>query len=185
VGSVHLFGVPPIDARSRLALLSHADGHYDELSGRDNLELAKELGRLPGAIDVALDRVGLRTRADDLVRAYSSGMRKRLAFARLLLKSPPLVFLDEPYAALDHDGHALVDRLLGEFRMAGATVLVSTHQVARVRPLCDEAFELQAGSLAVRGPASQIAASEGALAGTGAPVSEPGSAIAEPGAERP
>jgi ABC-type multidrug transport system ATPase subunit len=152
-------------------LLSHADGHYDELSGRDNLQLARELGSLPGDVDAVLDAVGLAGRAGDAVRGYSAGMRKRLSFARLLLKRARVVFLDEPYAALDPGGHALVDRVLADLRNAGATVLVSTHQLARVAALADEALRLDGGRLAWRGPAAQVLAER---------VSPGDSAVAEP-----
>ena len=144
-GSVALFGVPAPEARGRVALLSHADGHYDDLTGRDNLVLAARLGRLQGTVSAALESVGLFARADDLVRNYSAGMRKRLAFARLLLKSPALVLLDEPYAALDPAGHAFVDELLTGLAARGATVVVSTHQVDRVAPGCTQAVHMEAG----------------------------------------
>ncbi len=154
-GEVLVHGVPAIEARRRIALLSHADGHYDELSGRDNLVLARELGKMPGSVEAVLDAVGLATRADDPVRAYSAGMRKRLAFARLLLKEADVVCLDEPYAALDPAGHALVDEILGQLRARGATVLVSTHQVRHVARLVDDAIRLEDGRLAAQGPAAQ------------------------------
>jgi heme exporter protein A len=173
-GTVEVLGRAAAESRANLALLSHADGHYDELSGRDNLELAKELGNLPGEIAATLERVGLAARADDPVRAYSAGMRKRLAFARLLLKSPRVVFLDEPYAALDPSGHDFVDGLLGEFHQAGATVLVSTHQVARVAALSTDAIQLQGGKIAWTGLAAEAVRSR--LAPSASQVSEDGSA---------
>ncbi len=154
-GEVRVHGVPAIEARRRIALLSHADGHYDELSGRDNLALAKELGKMPGSVEAMLEAVGLASRAGDPVRAYSAGMRKRLAFARLLLKEADVVCLDEPYAALDPAGHALVDEILRQLRARQATVLVSTHQVRHVAGLVDHAIRLEGGRLAEQGPAAQ------------------------------
>ncbi|MBM4365152.1 MAG: heme ABC exporter ATP-binding protein CcmA [Deltaproteobacteria bacterium] len=155
-GEVRVHGVPAIEARRRIALLSHADGHYDELSGRDNLVLAKELGKMPGSVDGVLDAVALASRADDPVRAYSAGMRKRLAFARLLLKEADVVCLDEPYAALDPAGHALVDDILRQLRARGATVLVCTHQVRHVAGLVDHAIRLENGHVVEQVPAAQV-----------------------------
>jgi heme exporter protein A len=155
-GTVTLHGEPAIEARRLLGLLSHADGHYDELSGRDNLDLAVRLGRLPDRVDEVLDRVGLRLRAGDPVRGYSAGMRKRLSFARLLLKAPKVVFLDEPYAALDPAGHTFVDELCAEFAQKGTTVLISTHQVGRVAQWCERAIQMDAGALVWSGDASTL-----------------------------
>lgn len=161
VGTVRTFGGIPRDHRGTIGLLSHADGHYDDLSGRDNLSLARSLGSLPGDVAALLDRVGLMARANDPVRVYSAGMRKRLAFARLLLKNPALVLLDEPYAALDHEGHEFVDLLLASLRAEGRTVVVSTHQVRRVRGFCDRAIQLEAGRIVEFGTGG-IANPEGA-----------------------
>lgn len=153
-GTLTLFGTPASpDARPRIGLLSHQDGHYDELSGRENLAIARDLLGA-GDVEGALGRVGLRDRGEDPVRTYSAGMRKRLAFARLLLKDPELVLLDEPYAQLDPEGHAFVDTLLGEFRARGRTVIVSTHQVERVAAIADHAVQLAGGRIHWTGPAT-------------------------------
>lgn len=157
-GTVGLFGSATPD-RARVGLLSHADGHYDELTGRENLALAGAMVDRP--VDGLLERVGLAGRGDDLVRAYSAGMRKRLAFARLLLKDPELVLLDEPYAQLDPEGHAWVDQLLRDLRARGRTVVVSTHMVERVAPFADTAVRLAAGRISWAGPASDAGLASG------------------------
>lgn len=156
-GTLTLLGAPD-DAppRADIGLVSHADHHYDALSGRENLQLAVDLGATRRPIDEVLARVGLEARADDAVATYSAGMRKRLAFARLLAKAPALVLLDEPYAGMDPQGAALVDTLLAGWRTDGTTVLVSTHQLARVAPACDDAVLLREGRVAWRGPAAQV-----------------------------
>ncbi|MSQ03591.1 MAG: heme ABC exporter ATP-binding protein CcmA [Myxococcales bacterium] len=172
-GSVRLFGESARSQRARVGLLSHADGHYDDLSGAENLRVAARLGRLPGDAAALLGRVGLAARADDLVRTYSAGMRKRLAFARLLLKSPDLVLLDEPYAALDAEGQGLVDELLAELRARGATVVVSTHQVDRVAPRCDAALVVENGRVTAAVPRAPALAPTGRVSGSPASGADP------------
>ena len=160
-GSLRLFGEPiGPSVRARVAMLSHADHHYDDLSARENLRIAAALGprRAGFDVDALLARVGLAPRADDVVRTFSAGMRKRLAFARLLGKSAELVLLDEPYAGLDPAGARFVDGLLGELRDSGTTVVVSTHQVTRVAALCDDAVLLDAGRVSWRGKAADVPA---------------------------
>jgi heme exporter protein A len=136
--------------RGRVAYLSHATGHYDDLTARENLHFAAQLlGWGPSeAVAVAgdaLDEVGLAPVADDRVRTFSAGMRKRLSLARLLVARPSLLLLDEPHAALDEDGMALVDRLLNRWHAAGITVLVASHQAERVTSVADGALRLDGG----------------------------------------
>lgn len=160
-GTLRLFGGKPEDGRARVSLLSHADNHYDELTARENLRLAGALGPRaadPAELDAVLGEVGLADRADEPVRGFSAGMRKRLAFARLLVKRADLVLLDEPYAQLDPSGHAFVDRLVRRLRAAGSTVIVSTHQVARVAALMEDALLLEKGRVAWIGDAGDAPA---------------------------
>lgn len=131
-------------------------GAYGALSGRENLRLAIALrggdpaqARVRDATDAALLRVGLAGVADHLVRAYSSGMRKRLALARLVLADAPVWLLDEPYAALDEEGQALVDGLIADARLAGRTVLVASHDLPRSLATADAVVEMCAGRLRV------------------------------------
>lgn len=136
--------------RPRVAYLSHATGLYDELTAEENLRFAAAmLGRreVPDAVAAALAVVGLAADGGRRVRAFSAGMRRRLALARLLLAEPSLVLLDEPHAALDADGAALVDRLLEGWRERGLTVLVASHQAERVMRLADGHVRLDAGLL--------------------------------------
>ncbi|HEX6139443.1 MAG TPA: heme ABC exporter ATP-binding protein CcmA [Candidatus Limnocylindria bacterium] len=154
------FGVAEVDGvdvathpelvRPRVAYLSHATGLYDDLTAAENLRFAATLlGRPSGTDGVAdtLAEVGLALDADRRVRGFSAGMRRRLALGRLLLASPSLVLLDEPHAALDADGMALVDRLLGRWRDAGATVLVASHHADRIHDQADGWARMDAGLL--------------------------------------
>lgn len=144
------------EVRPSVCLLSHLDGHYDDLTARENLDLTG----LPG-VEAVLAEVGLDKRADDRVRGYSAGMRKRLAFARVLLKKPPLVLLDEPYAALDPEGARFVDALVGKLRAGGTTLVVSTHQVVRASALCDDAVKLDLGRVVWTGTAKDVVGEAG------------------------
>jgi len=80
------------------------------------------------ALHAALQRVGLDSRRDAIVRTLSQGQRRRAALARLALeRSPTLWVLDEPYDALDVDGIARVDTLLREHLARGGSVLLTSH----------------------------------------------------------
>lgn len=156
-GKVSIFGQAlGEEVRPRIAMLSHADHHYDDLSAWENLQLAVRLGPDRGGdARAVLEEVGLGDRADDVVGTFSAGMRKRLAFARLMWKNADLVLLDEPYAGLDPAGARLVDSLILRLKERGTTVMVSTHQVDRMAALCDDALLLEGGRLKWFGPASE------------------------------
>jgi heme exporter protein A len=157
-GSLRLFGQAPEAVRARVAMLSHADHHYDDLTARENLAIAAGLGKPGRPVAEVLEQVGLAARADDVVRTFSAGMRKRLAFARLLWKEADLVLLDEPYAGLDPAGGRFVDGLFAGWRARGATVVVSTHQVDRGAALADDAVLLEAGRVSWAGKARDAGA---------------------------
>ena len=134
--------------RERVAYLSHATGLYDDLSARENLRFAAVMLGTSDAterVERALADVGLAGRADDRVRDFSAGMRKRLALGRILLGAASLVLLDEPYAALDGDGMALVDQLLVAWREVGVTVLMASHTTERFEALLDGRVTLERG----------------------------------------
>lgn len=137
--------------RERVAFLSHATGLYDDLTAAENLRFAASLLGTPdpdARVARALADVELGADAGRRVRGFSAGMRRRVALARILLASPSLVLLDEPYAALDPAGMDLVDELLAAWREVGVTVLVASHAVDRLTPHADATLRLHAGVVA-------------------------------------
>ena len=145
------------DVRRFVALLSHHNYLYDSLSARENLEVvADHLGVPRAGVDAALDEVGLAARGADVVSTFSAGMRKRLSFARILLQEPRVVLLDEPYGALDPPGFELVDRVVGELKRRGATVLMATHQWERGARMSDSALLLEQGRVAFHGAPTDL-----------------------------
>jgi heme exporter protein A len=151
-GSARVDGLDVVDeahlVRGRVAYLSHATGLYDDLTARENLRFAATLLGTEDAterVERALLDVNMRARAGDRVRDFSAGMRKRVALARILLGAPSLVLLDEPYAALDADGMAIVDALLDAWHGVGVSVLVASHAVDRVAGHLDGRVVLDGG----------------------------------------
>jgi heme ABC exporter ATP-binding subunit CcmA len=140
------------DVRKLTALLSHQSYLYESLTARENLEVvADHLGRGRAGVAAALEQVGLASRANDAVSTYSAGMRKRVSFARVLLQEPSVVLLDEPYGALDPAGFDLIDRVIGELKRRGATILMATHQWERGARLADRALVLEQGRVVWEG----------------------------------
>lgn len=144
--------------RRDIALLSHASALYEDLSARQNLVVWQRMGGYDADLDALLERVGLADTGAKSVRAFSAGMRRRLALARAMLKKPRLVLFDEPFSALDPQGREVVGDVLNAFRAQGATLIVSTHHAALGARFCDDAIRLEAGRIAWRGPASEAQA---------------------------
>ena len=144
------------DVRKMTAMLSHQNYLYESLTAKENLQIvADHMGLRRNGVGAILEQVALGSRADDAVSTFSAGMRKRLSFARILLQDPRVVFLDEPYGALDPPGFDLVDSVIGELKRRGTTILMATHQWERSSKLADMALVLDQGKVIWQGPASE------------------------------
>ena len=136
-GQITWGGVPVRQATGmaqRLVYVAHASALKDDLSVTESLRF---LARLHGrddsiaALHAALDRVGMASRRDALVRTLSQGQRRRATLARLALEREASIWiLDEPYDALDSDGIDSVNTLLNEHLARGGSVLLTSHQAA-------------------------------------------------------
>lgn len=137
--------------RERIAYLSVFGGAYGALTARENLVLAAKLyGGRPAEhsfVDDYLEHVGLYNVRDKLVRTFSSGMKKRLGVARLLLADAELWLLDEPYAALDEAGRGLIDGLLVTAKAEGKTVVMASHELERSARFADRILDVENGTL--------------------------------------
>jgi ABC-type multidrug transport system ATPase subunit len=168
-GDISLFGSPmPSAAKTalpRVGSLVEGPAFHPYLSGRANLARLDAADRYsdPGTsrsrIDAALDRVGLLAAAAKRYRAYSLGMRQRLAIAASLLMPRDLLVLDEPTNGLDPQGTREVRHLISDLADDGATVLVSSHLLAEVEQICSHVGVMYEGRLVAQGPLNELQAS--------------------------
>lgn len=136
------------DVKAICGFVPDTEDHFDELSGRANLETFAALyGVTKKRVDEVLSRLELSEAARLPVARYSKGMRKKLMIAREILHRPKVLFCDEPTANLDAHSTALVRRLLMELREDGATVFLTTHNMAEVEEICDQVAILSRGKL--------------------------------------
>lgn len=125
------------------AFLGHLPGHKGDLTCLENLRYGHAIGVAgSGSPEDALQEVGLAGFEDTLGRHMSAGQNKRLGLARLRLSAASLWLLDEPYANLDLDGIALVDRLIGAHVAGAGAVLLTTHGAYSAPPVPIRTLEL-------------------------------------------
>lgn len=138
--------------REHVGALYHAPGVYSDLTARENLEFARRMwgGESAVGVDGALERVGLTAAAEEIVRGFSSGMTRRLSLARLVMRPPRLLLLDEPYASFDADGIELVNAMIREAVDRGGIALVATHDPERSAGVVDEIVMLEQGRVVPR-----------------------------------
>jgi ABC-2 type transport system ATP-binding protein len=127
---------------------------YGYLSGRRNLEIFCSYSRPVERpeMDEVIEMVRLTARIDDPVRAYSHGMRQRLALAQALLPRPRILILDEPSEGLDPEGiyemRELIRRLHRDYRL---TILICSHLLAEVEQICPEVAIMRQGRILFHG----------------------------------
>jgi ABC-2 type transport system ATP-binding protein len=147
---------------SRVGSLVEGPAFHLYLSGRANLRRldAADLTADPRTsrqrIDAALDRVGLLATAGKRYRAYSLGMRQRLAIAAALLMPRDLLVLDEPTNGLDPQGTREVRHLVASLASDGTTVFVSSHLLSEVEQMCTHLGVMSDGRLVAQGSTSEV-----------------------------
>ncbi|HUF29762.1 MAG TPA: heme ABC exporter ATP-binding protein CcmA [Gemmatimonadaceae bacterium] len=138
--------------RGEVGFLAHTPGLYDDLTARENLRFAADMMGLPYAgVEATLDRAGLAHVANDRVRGFSAGMQRRLGIARLILRSPRVLLLDEPYSNLDSEGVDLMNSIVGDIVRSGGAALVALHELAPARAILNRTLTLVEGRVATAG----------------------------------
>jgi ABC-2 type transport system ATP-binding protein len=141
--------------RSCIGYVSQDVAVDDQLTGRENLLLQGRFYHLPKGllnqrVEEVLSMVDLSERADDLVYAYSGGMRKRLDIAEGLIHRPQILFLDEPTLGLDiqtrHKIWEYIRKLRSEYNM---TIFLTTHYMDEADELCDRVAIIDQGRIKV------------------------------------
>ena len=113
------------------------------LTARENVELAAQICRDPMNADEALQAVGLGHRLGNFPAQLSGGEQQRVSIARALAKRPKLLLCDEPTGALDYQtGKQILALLQSACRIGGVTVIVVTHNTA-ITPMADRVITIR------------------------------------------
>ena len=111
---------------------------YEKLTARENLDFFASLysGEKFSTMEL-LEKVGLERDADKKVMEYSKGMKSRLSFIKSFIHKPKILFLDEPTSGLDPSNARVMKDMIKEQKMAGTTIIITTHNMEDAAELCD------------------------------------------------
>ncbi|WP_438870601.1 ABC transporter ATP-binding protein [Paractinoplanes bogorensis] len=160
-GRLTLLGTDATESRSlrplrrRLGYLPQHFGFYPRFTVREYVEYMAWLrempkAAIPGAVQRAVERVGLTDRADSRLKSLSGGMLRRAGIAQAIVNDPALLLLDEPTVGLDPEQRVDFRTLLRELG-AESCVVVSTHLVEDVVAACSNVVLMDQGKLVWQG----------------------------------
>lgn len=117
------------------------------LTAKENVELANQISKNPLDAVTVLEEVGLKNRIDNFPAQLSGGEQQRVAIARALAKNPKMLLCDEPTGALDYNtGKSILKLLQDTCREKNMTVIVITHNQA-IAPMADRIFKIKNGQV--------------------------------------
>jgi len=165
-GSIHVCGVDPsvdpLAVRASLGWMPDILGSWSVLTVRSALETTGRLYRMDRRTAAAraselLALVGLSALAEQRTGVLSRGQKQKLSLARALVHDPSVLLLDEPASGLDPVARLDLQRLVRQLASDGKTILVSSHVLAELDEMADDAVYLEAG---VTASADRIAKSK-------------------------
>lgn len=145
----------PSQVRKSIGIVFQDPSVDDRLTGKENLEMHADLYGVPASekrsqIDKVLELVELSDRGNDLVRNYSSGMRRRLEIARSLVHTPKVLFLDEPTIGLDPQSRDHIWSYIRELlKTEDVTIILTTHYMEEADKLCKQVAIVDRGQIVV------------------------------------
>ena len=116
------------------------------LTAKENVELATQICSDALNVDEILDKVGLKSRKDNFPSQLSGGEQQRVAIARAIAKNPKLLLCDEPTGALDYKtGKQILNLLQDTCKREKMTVVIITHNTA-ITPMADKVIHFKNGT---------------------------------------
>ncbi len=161
-GEIEIFG-EKVDATSRrlLAVVPQELALYGLLTARENLA---GFGRLNGVsadqirdkVVWALDWTGLAERADEPIRSFSGGMKRRLNLACSVLHDPKILLLDEPTVGVDPQSREKIYDMLEKLRAGGMSLVVTTHHLEEAEARCERIVIIDHGHVVASGTLREL-----------------------------
>ncbi len=163
-GNIELFGMNLKKHRSEIlrqvgAVVEKPDV-YKYLSAYENVSLFAKLSGITVTNKLVMDQlemVGLASRAKDIVKTFSQGMKQRLGIGIALVHNPQLIILDEPTNGLDPQGIADIRNLILRLsKDMGKTIVVSSHLLSEIEQVASRLLIIDKGKKLVEGNAHEL-----------------------------
>ena len=151
----------PMVAKQRLGFIPDRPFVYDKLTGGEFLRFVAGLYGQQGEsierrIAELLEVFELTSWRDELVEAYSHGMRQKLIISSALIHRPEVIVVDEPMVGLDPKAARLLKDIFHQFVEKGGTVLMSTHTLEVAEAMCDQVAIIQHGRIVAAGSVADL-----------------------------
>lgn len=164
-GSIHIAGIDvrkdPVAAKKIIGFVPDRPFLYEKLTGMEFLKFIADLYTVEIKVFIRrseelLKQFGLWRWGNEIIEAYSHGMKQRLILAAALLHNPQVMIIDEPMVGLDPEAVRMVKDILKGLAAQNVTIFVSTHTLSLAEDLCDRLGVISKGSLLAQGTVSDL-----------------------------
>lgn len=151
----------PVDCKKMIGFVPDRPFLYEKLTGMEFLRFSSDLydvhrNIFPVRAEALLKQFALWNWADELIEAYSHGMKQRLIIASALLHDPQILIIDEPMVGLDPEAVYMVKDILKALSANGTTIFVSTHTLSIAEDLCHRIGMIHKGNLLAEGSIDEL-----------------------------
>ncbi|MFN0109189.1 MAG: ABC transporter ATP-binding protein [Blastocatellia bacterium] len=155
------FDSDSIELKRRIGVMPEGLGLFDHLYAHEFLTFNARMYGLAEAtvrnrVEELLTAMDLASSTGKRLAEYSTGMRKKVAFAASIIHRPEILFLDEPFESIDPAGVAMLKDWLRRFVSGGRTVFMTTHVLETVERLCDDVAIINHGKIAWQGDVAKL-----------------------------
>jgi len=178
-GRIHILGLDliakPLEVKRQIGVVPEGMALFGRLTGSEYLNFVGRmygLDRETAAKRTAelLEFMQLADQPKKLVTDYSHGMQKKLALAAAVIHGPKILFLDEPFEAVDAIASGTLKAMLQRMIARGATIFLTSHVLEIVERLCSHVAIIDRGRLVAQGSLEELRAGVEAQAATGGPA---------------
>ncbi len=157
----HSVSKEPMAVRQLIGVVPQDLAIYDELTARENLSFWGQMYGLSGKalkvrMDEVFDQIGLSDKANQRIKTYSGGMKRRVNIGVGLLHKPRLLFMDEPTVGIDPQSRRAILDSVKELNKQGMTVLYTTHYMEEAQELSDRVGIIDHGDLIALGTQAEL-----------------------------